>query len=552
MSNIYDGKKFFENLTLNQYADLHQKSYDKQMEWEQILYEMLYMLPSSYNKDVQDTNYYKLFRALALELSDVAIKIQEIQKNAVLNTASGNFIYDNFGSLVRLRRREEWDDEKYRGLVKGVIKSLIAGPTKESMISAFKSFFNFKANVYELFKDKNLPFDIPDGVNKKFTFIVEMEIPVELMYDELNISKDSEYLINIVKPAHTLSILFRTYVAEENYSKHYSVDKKIHQWTNECLDLKVKEYINNLIKNTFEAEKAISGKSEDEFSNTVRGMTNAKYLENIYDGGNDSSVNPIQSAKYNYLQYLKSINPCDVLIYPIPNAILIEIKNDFNNIKSIDSFFNTNFKTFDSIIESLSSDFVGASNVNDEVKEYFLEKLNPFVVKATYDNMTGYEKNILQNLEQEAFNQTYVLEEEMITIKKQIMTDLNLSVAQALNKMKKDALYERVLLSLGGFIHVYQNCLQEKEKWRASLEEQQIKTPYCGMDEMVVDIEDVPMEGIFGWKSIGYPLQLMTSLNKNEHKIGGATLIGPIYAIDEEVYAEMEEVDGTKVIRSLF
>ncbi len=120
---------------------------------ENILYELLSLLPSSYNKESQDTNYYRLFRSLAKELSDAKIEMKQVESNNFLEYSSGNSTYNNFGVLVNLRKESRWNDETYKNLVSGVIKSLLRGPTKESIIGAFKSFFDFNVNIYELFKD---------------------------------------------------------------------------------------------------------------------------------------------------------------------------------------------------------------------------------------------------------------------------------------------------------------------------------------------------------------------------------------------------------------
>lgn len=189
---------------------------------EETLANLINLLPSTYNKEVRDVNYYKLLRSLALEMSDAKIIVEEIKDNMYIDTVQPDSIYNNFGVLINLKKQPEWDDEKYRRLIKGVTRSLLEGPTPQSIMNAIQLFTNFKVNIYELYKaGESLSSSVLEGVNPQFAFIVEIEKPLDVTADQESIYRDTNYVINIVKPAHTIHLSIITLVGKENYRESY-------------------------------------------------------------------------------------------------------------------------------------------------------------------------------------------------------------------------------------------------------------------------------------------------------------------------------------------
>ena len=72
---------------------------------EETLINLINLLPSSYNKEVKDVNYYKLLRAFALEMAGAKIEVEKNFDNFYLNTAHEESIYNNFGILVKLGKK---------------------------------------------------------------------------------------------------------------------------------------------------------------------------------------------------------------------------------------------------------------------------------------------------------------------------------------------------------------------------------------------------------------------------------------------------------------
>lgn len=181
-------------------------------------------LPGKYNKETNDTNYYKLLRSLALELSNAKIEVTQLKDDMYLSTVQPSSIYNNFGALVKLTKNSDWDSEKYRRLIQGVMQSLLRGPTKQSLIDGLNLFTDFKINLYELYKEEDrLRVDpsLYKDINYQYSFVLEIEKPVEAFADQQVLIRDANYIVNIIKPAHTISIIITTIVGEESYRQSY-------------------------------------------------------------------------------------------------------------------------------------------------------------------------------------------------------------------------------------------------------------------------------------------------------------------------------------------
>lgn len=200
-----------------------EKSIESKLNYSQnTLQQFINLLPNSYNKEVRDTNFYKLLRSVSLELSDAKINIEELKDNVYLDSVHNEFIYKNFGVLIGLKKKPEWDNTKYRRLVKGVMKSLLDGPTPKSIRQAVQLFTNFSVVIHELYKETNtIDPSLLSGINPQYAFVVEIEKPLEEYAKQEDIYKDANYIINIVKPAHTISIVIITLQGKEDYRKQY-------------------------------------------------------------------------------------------------------------------------------------------------------------------------------------------------------------------------------------------------------------------------------------------------------------------------------------------
>lgn len=193
-----------------------------------ILKSLIKLLSSTYNKELTDLNYYKLLRSMALEYANIKYEKISILKNANVNDVYNDYIYNNFGSLVSLQKRADYSNVKYKNLIKGVIKALLHGSTIQVIEEALKLFFNFNIKLFELYKDED--YEYIQKYNGRmdysyeqrlYTFWIEIEKDLEEYNEQIDIIDEFKYIINIVKPAHTLAMLMLKMSGEENYRNSY-------------------------------------------------------------------------------------------------------------------------------------------------------------------------------------------------------------------------------------------------------------------------------------------------------------------------------------------
>ena len=190
----------------------------------EILEQMVYELPSSFNKECTDQNFYKLLRSIAIELADASVHLTMVKEDFHIDTVRGDSIYQNFGRLIKLQKKTTWSHTKYRNLVKGIFSSLLKGPTATSIATALQLFTNFKVSIGELYKEEvqRKYGNLVAGYNPKFTFVIELEKPIDdTTYTQEELIENSTYLIQLTKPAHTIGILLIVLASNENWKTYY-------------------------------------------------------------------------------------------------------------------------------------------------------------------------------------------------------------------------------------------------------------------------------------------------------------------------------------------
>jgi len=474
---------------------------DKQKAFEDIMKTLIELLPSSYNKEVTDTNYYKLLRAFALQLADAKIEIEEIGKNRYLNDAvSAQSIYDNFGVLVKLQKNPDWDTEKYRDLIKGVMQSLLKGPSKESMIEGFKLFTKFKTNIYELYKDYDkIDSTAYQGYNPKYTFALEIEKPIDEYIDQDILLRDANYVINIIKPAHTLSINIITIIGDENYKRYYSIERKLGLLTEKCIERKVQQYLNNELSHRFDNEaedySKLNNISFEEAKAILRSISSSMTEEEYEEG-----IALLANSKYN--QYLNSLKHCDLAMEKL-EYFEIDARAESRGI----------------------------------LEKKWLQELTDNVFKEAFIDFT---KEQINDIVESKKNEIMILCDNDYECDVNELSDIEW-YKKAEDIIKWETLKKYVLNILGGESKVRAECSEESEKFRQELEKLYIQNnPYCEMDEMLSEGSLGNSEGKYGWNHIGYDNQFITNINSKTCKIGGSRLLGPRYILNEFNISDIE------------
>lgn len=200
-----------------------EKSIERKLNYtEETLTNLVNLLPDSYNKEITDLNFYKLLRSLSIEMADAKVELDMIKEDLYLDYARQESIYNNFGVLVNLKKKADWSWDKYRRLVKGVTQSLLEGPTHKSIVNAIQLFTNFNVSITELYEAaEKMDATVLDGINPQFAFIVEIEKPLEVVENQDDVYTDANYIINIVKPAHTISLIIVTLSGKEDWKEEY-------------------------------------------------------------------------------------------------------------------------------------------------------------------------------------------------------------------------------------------------------------------------------------------------------------------------------------------
>ena len=220
------------NKQLLNYKELENDILSKYIHTSNIKNSLLNSVPVRYNTESDDTNFYKILRAIAIEMADAEVQIERLKDNFYLESAHNNAIYQNFGSMVNLKKQPEWNNEKYRRLIQGVTKSLLNGPSKQSMEEAINLFVNYDnvygdtikiadVKIHELYNDDTLDPAIYNGINPQYLFVVEVNKNLDVNIDQQILNRDITYVVNVLKPAHTLSFLIVILTGEENYPEWY-------------------------------------------------------------------------------------------------------------------------------------------------------------------------------------------------------------------------------------------------------------------------------------------------------------------------------------------
>ena len=75
--------------------------------------------------------------------------------------------------------------------------------------------------IYELYDNEGADPTIYGGIYTQFAFIVEVSKNIDIGLDQSVLNRDLQYIVNILKPAHTLSFIVVILTGSENYREQY-------------------------------------------------------------------------------------------------------------------------------------------------------------------------------------------------------------------------------------------------------------------------------------------------------------------------------------------
>lgn len=167
---------------------------------------LLSLLDSYYKSDVPSTNYALHLKAIAFESARSLIISEKARDDIHFNTSRGEYLSQNLGSFLfpfnRLSTTEKTDNEA-RNFYLSIIEAYFGGSTKENIEKSLVKFLQgVKINILENFLLAREDGTI-DPVINKFTFDVLININDPRIRNINQVQQDVEFLLSIVKPAHT-------------------------------------------------------------------------------------------------------------------------------------------------------------------------------------------------------------------------------------------------------------------------------------------------------------------------------------------------------------
>ena len=217
-------------LSITDLAELQNKIEQTLISYKETIQHMVNMLSSGYNKEIIDTNFYKLLRSIAYLLANYKYDLQEVKNSMYLNDlennnesvyqkeVKGETIYNNFGAIIDLPKKDRWTYEQYRNVVTAVYNACLKGPTKVNIEEAITTFTQYDSVIYELYKDGNNPiFANLADIDKTYRYAVEIHKALDVYDNADELYKDIVYLLTMVKPAQALFLIYITFSETEIY-----------------------------------------------------------------------------------------------------------------------------------------------------------------------------------------------------------------------------------------------------------------------------------------------------------------------------------------------
>lgn len=208
-------------LSITDLNELQSKIEQTLIHYKSTIRHMINMLSSGYNKEIIDTNFYKLLRSIAYLIASYKFDLQEVKNSMYLNdlendedniyvqAAKKDTIYNNFGAIIDLPKKDRWTYEQYRKVVTAVFNACLLGPTKDNIAQAITTFIDYESTIYELYKDGDNPiFDNLSGVDLTYRYAVEVHKDLDRYDDADELQADIIYLLAMIKPAQALFLLY--------------------------------------------------------------------------------------------------------------------------------------------------------------------------------------------------------------------------------------------------------------------------------------------------------------------------------------------------------
>jgi len=167
---------------------------------------LINLLDSSYKTSVPSPLYAQQLEGVTLESGRFLCTVEEAINDLIFSTTRGEFFSQNIASFLFPGNRFSQTDSTdvlVRNFYLSIIKAYFGGSTKSNIEDSLEQFIGAPIGLIENYlTDRDLSRDTFDKF-KQFTFQVLINAD-DPRIDDLNLAqKDTEFLLNIIKPAHT-------------------------------------------------------------------------------------------------------------------------------------------------------------------------------------------------------------------------------------------------------------------------------------------------------------------------------------------------------------
>jgi hypothetical protein len=187
------------------------------------------LLPSSYFGDDYSNNYSIVLKGVAEETARLYLLALFVQEDIYFDNVRSDFLFQNVGSYVGLVAERLFqlglDDKTFREFLIAITKAYFGGATKASMESALAIYpgpihnYNDPTQITYLTLQEIYLDLVAAGVNPdialQWSFYLNIDHP-EYISDINAFTTDVKFFVEIIKPAHTLSIINFIYKEPED------------------------------------------------------------------------------------------------------------------------------------------------------------------------------------------------------------------------------------------------------------------------------------------------------------------------------------------------
>ena len=166
---------------------------------------MLSLLDSTYKADVPSTSYGMHLKSIAYESGRFLCSLEETGDDIYFEDTRGEYLSQTVASFLFPGYRfahTDSTDAKVRNFYLSIIEAYFGGSTRENIENSIIRFVEVPVGIVENYLlargDSNL-----DTVINKFTFDIVIQVDDPRIKDVTQLQEDIEFLINIIKPAHT-------------------------------------------------------------------------------------------------------------------------------------------------------------------------------------------------------------------------------------------------------------------------------------------------------------------------------------------------------------